>query len=78
MLDLAMIHEPPVLLELFDDVLVGVLDVLAEEVRHGVHELAGVVQGADNILACLDHACCFANSVVALSKVGSLKLQSID
>ncbi len=43
-------HEPSVLLELLDDVLVRVLDVLALKVADGSDEATDGIQRADNFL----------------------------
>ena len=72
MLDSSCLDQSLNVLEMFDDVLVGVLDVLANKVSDFVGEPANTIKGANNLTILLDDTMSKTNSVIIFSKVWSL------
>ena len=73
MLDGSCLDQTLNVLEMFDNVLVGVLDVLANKVSDFAGESAHTIKGANNLTILLDDTMSKTNSVIIFSKVWSLK-----
>ena len=77
MLNLTGIDQTAHLFQLLDDVLVGILDILASKVSHLFGEFTYAVQRTHNLPILLDDSVSQAHAVVILSKVRSLKVVKV-
>ena len=77
MLDGAGLDHPVNAFEVLDNVLVGILDILASKVSHLFGEFTYAVQRTHNLPILLDDSVSQAHAVVILSKVRSLKVVKV-
>ena len=72
MLDGSCLYKTLNVLQMLDDVLVGILDILANKVGDFIGEPAHSIKGANNLTILLDDTMSKTNSVIIFSKVWSL------
>jgi hypothetical protein len=74
MLDMAKVDQASILFELFDNVLVSILDILAFKVRYWIYKFPNWIYGTYNFPGTLhNNSGCKTDPVIIFTKIGSLE-----
>ena len=75
MLDMAKVDQASILFELFDNVLVSILDILAFKVRYWIYKFTNWIYGTYNFPGTLhNNSGSKTDPVIIFTKIGSLKV----